>query len=1573
MKLTSQQINDAPIILNVEKKLTLILRNLDITEIDNLQITRNKFQVIDLTNNDLISLSNVPKNFDNLETLLLGNNNIAYIDEEYLPSDNSIKSISLMNNNLYRFQQCFSSKFQKLENLILIGNPITQLDNYRLFLIWLIPSLKVLDLEKVKQKEKDESEKLYGVNRIEMGSKAKRMFDKHQISSNDITKEEKQLNQVVKKLSEEDRKELLMKLQSCDSIEEIERIEATLKEGVKMSSNARPKRKATINKTYDDSLELAKLEDISESNGKKASSLPKKKENIKNWQDNITTNGSTNVVPYNWQPPQTAQDQFSNRLDLTGATINLKKMTLKCKYKNGKSLTLSKGQCIYMISEPPGEPYYIGRIRGFTNKRNHKYEEIEVDNKEDKMLPAEGYFFIINWFYRPRDITKNSADSRLLFATMDSDVCPLSSFRGLVSVELKQDIEDSYAAKSRKQLSPGISPTEAYAQSPNCFYFDKLYDRYMIRSYDVLSTKNLLQYAKKDSKSRHYLMALNKRFSYIFCESTRTKSLINSFKSDNSTCFTCGLWSDHNDSISCFECKKIFHMLCLDPPLLKKPSRGFSWTCASCTKRHEIEYHQKKILMLSHDNKSSNQESLADELALLSSLEADVKIADESTGAETILPKYEVMAKDFLTNDAGVSFEERRVKEEWCMRYLGLNAKLEEGVDLDDRSPYPRASTRIGAKHQAVYIPECNGHPIVYYDTEKIPKKKSKPKPKEKAEEIVKLEVPKEFEDIEVKDYPEWLQPRPKGYIERGVDDGNGTTCTLLWKTSQSDIDDNFEHLDKFITTCDVVAESLNLSPNSPNFVDAVVLSYMKNHGDIDKAFKEVQNLNKKKLNEPVFTRDEIKKFEAGVKEFGNELYHVQKKVKSQPLTQVVRFYYLWKKTKNGKQIWGNYEGRAPKKSHASTKEENGNKSHNVDDLTNLEDDSSYEDDEKVTSGTQFICKHCDASYSTQWFKITGSHDANTESDSVVALCFRCAKLWRRYAVVWQDADETQKKASKSNGWKKRVEPELLQDSNLILEHALSLGASVTYDPKLVIQPTTAKPSPEKKENNKRKAVSSSPTESPTPKVKKVKSETKVEKKEKPTKQEIKTQIVQKLHEVVGSSLGQHTKSLLFNSNYDIPNFYGLSKKLTYTEATEQLAPFFNHYRELQLGDVSSPLTHSQTPHLTSIELPFKPHDRKCCVCREHDTSRASLQEMLICSSCGVNVHASCAAYTLHEKESTKEWLCEPCVNDLRPIHSAIYSCSLCMANETNYELSILGSPYVRPDFLKPTSNGTWCHLLCCIFNSEFIHVSKTKLNNNILSIDNVSKIYLRNHNQKCEICQSYNGSLIKCSLCNDHCYYHPTCAQDTPNYKLGFKLETGTKAPQNVIVNEKIGKLKPILICPEHDQSSETILNFRTLGKRIGSRDTELKPIVKLFYEDLLKLNKSQFSGPLARSLDFVNNNNSYYNLDQASNVKITSNGSSKTCAHCFTDSSPMWWPENSGFFCQSCHYKVEDPETENEENSVEELLSAPLNGENYGIKDQKDSLKNVYKPQIIDESSFATPMVDSVRSKISIVDILT
>lgn len=232
MRLTAQVINEAPEILNPEGKLTLLLRDLQITELENLAITQNKYQVLDLSNNDLISLGNIPKSFNNLECLLLSNNNISYIDDDSFPLENHITSISLFNNNIYKFQKSFKDKFTRLETLVLLGNPITEIENYRHFIIWLIPNLKVLDFKKVKQAERNTSESMFGTNHDEFNTLAQLMFSNENENIKLDGKSDRQVKNFVKKLSDEERQQLLKKLETATSIEEIERIENDLKEGM---------------------------------------------------------------------------------------------------------------------------------------------------------------------------------------------------------------------------------------------------------------------------------------------------------------------------------------------------------------------------------------------------------------------------------------------------------------------------------------------------------------------------------------------------------------------------------------------------------------------------------------------------------------------------------------------------------------------------------------------------------------------------------------------------------------------------------------------------------------------------------------------------------------------------------------------------------------------------------------------------------------------------------------------------------------------------------------------------------------------------------------------------------------------------------------------------------------------------------------------------------------------------------------------------------------------------------------------------------------------------------------------
>lgn len=1510
---------------------------------------------------------------------------------------------------------------------------------------------------------------------------------------------------------------------------------------------SRPKRKAAGPKNYSDAIHESVIDDLMKpapartSRKRPASESPTKPAPP---QPSAAKSPLTPRLPYNWQPPPTEGDTFSRRLNLTGAYVDPEAQILYCphhapgglqaetsaesetaallllkhmgqKQPPKKSLApvfhLKRGDFIHMVSEPPGEPYYVGRIMGFTRKRKRdtKTEVQTAESEESGTQPhpdnaAASFVFQIQWFYRPRDISKNTIDSRVLFASMHSDTCPLSSFRGLVTVKHKAEVEETYVPPKRqsKDVSPAYtSALEYYCSFPNHFYFDKLFDRYMIKFYDIIKTSTLLQYMDNSANnSKHFLLALNKRFEFIFMEASRTKQFLNNFNSTSSShCDVCAEWCSANESVDCAGCGKNFHMLCLDPPLLKKPSRGFSWSCAVCTKKHEMEHRSKKMLMLSHDNRTTNEE----ELSLIDdSTEITEPEATEEKNHETILPKYEIMAIEYLKNDAAVSFDQRRLKEEWPLRYLGKHTRLEDAVDPDDRSPYPRACTNLGTRFQATNIPEYEDHPIVYYDSEK-PKEsnnklkkssgsKSAKKSQQQQEDMVKLSVPKDYEHVPPKEYPQWLQRRPKGYIERGVDDGEGKTCTLMWKPREEDKADNFFRLDAYIDSCKPIAEKLGLLSNSPNFVDAILKFYLDSNGDANKAYAFAKTLTRLSLKEPTFSKEEVKRFEEGVKKNGSELFPTFKEVKTQPCAMVVRFYYLWKKTEQGRLIWGNFPGRK-KKLHKEGKSDEKSEMKItlvVDDYADSDDDSSYENEKIIAKKKMFQCKHCQTYQSYKWFKITGFDSANDSEEKskalkqnagiMPALCFRCAKLWRRYAVYWEDPQEIQKRNSRGvGGYRKKIEPELIADSQSIIEHGEAVGG-LCYDinrkmiassvivppPTLLKMPPTAlaraekfpkatttsdiaksstsksstasktpkveqtekKPAPRLTSrqlslSTKQAMKTEAPTEEPAPKKRKPSSnlaqlKVKLEPKEKPqpplkkrvepssntaaeaqpattnSKRKRKSEAKaapeadsKKVSAKTASSTSKRQRknttdsaailNPVFNPAYreDLPKVATVAKidkRLFPVLDKEVLESIIDNYKLRQLTDMKLLTIQNQTPLSARVEQPFGAADRDCCVCMDENRSEESILETLICTNCGVNVHASCAGITVFGKQKPiKKWLCDPCTNDLSPNYSSNYSCCLCLANELNYEGSILGSPSAKPDYLVPIlDSGKWCHLSCALFSykniifrnlttapfvsKEISHAMNTRCSST--AVESVSNVFLENYTCRCGICGSLSGALVQCDMCEETNKFHVTCAQDTKNFRLGFKLCTSkaSKTNTNTYIDKDVGKLEPILLCPNH--ADHLALKIRDQGRRTSTG--ELRPLVLLFIEDISKSVSPKLNGPQLKALNYISMIAKFMDTEDVlpQKLKITADEPEKppqlVCVACGIKSSPSWWPqgEDSYVKCQNCHFN--QPKEGEEESQVLEgqifkkELEEPLDGEFYGIRGPSDAVSSIYQP---------------------------
>lgn len=114
----------------------------------------------------------------------------------------------------------------------------------------------------------------------------------------------------------------------------------------------------------------------------------------------------------------------------------------------------------------------------------------------------------VNWYYRPRDMQKPVTDTRMIVATMHSDSCPLTSLRGKCKVVHLSEIED----------------VDEFRKENDAFWFDKMFDRYIHRQYEVIATSQVINVPTKVKK------VLDEQWKYLVVENSRVKELTSAVK-----------------------------------------------------------------------------------------------------------------------------------------------------------------------------------------------------------------------------------------------------------------------------------------------------------------------------------------------------------------------------------------------------------------------------------------------------------------------------------------------------------------------------------------------------------------------------------------------------------------------------------------------------------------------------------------------------------------------------------------------------------------------------------------------------------------------------------------------------------------------------------------------------------------------------------------------------------------------------------------------------------------------------------------------------------------------------------
>ncbi|KAF7507958.1 hypothetical protein GJ744_009855 [Endocarpon pusillum] len=1044
----------------------------------------------------------------------------------------------------------------------------------------------------------------------------------------------------------------------------------------------------------------------------------------------------------------------------------------------------------YFVCEPPGEPYYLARIMQFLHVRS------------DPKAPVESVR--VNWYYRPKDIQRKVQDTRVVFASMHSDTCPLTALRGKCQIHHLSEI-------------PNL---DEYRVKKDSFWFDKLFDRYIHRYYEVVPTNKVI------NVPQHVKKVLDERWKFVLVEIGRGKELTSAVKA----CKKCAGYAANHDSVDCAVCRNTYHMACVRPVLTKKPARGFAWACAACSRAQERKLEARHTPIIgeaaAEGDEEVPEEDEEDAIARLQATRASSAAVEERSHPPATA---EQIAQAVL----------------WPYRYLGVHSKPEDALDYDDRI-YPRASSRLGPRHQA-NVTVWHGRPVELVKSADIRKKYVKPPSHKKdaskpsKETLALLEADGENKLRR----PKWVMDEPPGYVARGEDypvevkgkKDREYTAQVIFKmpdeskfTSRGGDDDYPDSMgtlsasqklvDDYMERVKPIARQYELSEWSTNFLTKAVEKLYEKNYDIEAALSAMKSLHiRNDLKEPDLSKEEIKRFEEGVMKYGSELHNVSRHVgPGVKHSRIVRFYYMWKKTDRGRQIWGNYEGRKSKKESKKldeVKHKDGNAIKLLDDVADDHDDSAFDTAKADSKKRGFICKFCSTKTSRQWRRapatapgtlVPGDSSSKSSKDKstwlTLALCGKCAYLWRRYAIQFESIEEVSKKIAAAGGRasKRRIDEELMraiveaqQESGDTISSstaAVAASAGVEVPPTIIHIP----------EPTKKKAKIEKDTPASTP-------------------------------EAV------------------------VEKKKIVPEKPPEPAPL------------------KPEPPRVKI-LP-------CAVCGLIELPG---DDYLSCRDCRLAVHKSC--YGIHRDRNPKKWCCDMCSNDRNTMVSTTYECVLCPVKYTPHELmeppkishkkktdrerekerkekemveeavrlyrqeqEAAGRPANPREALKRTAWNNWVHVICALWTPE-IKFGQYEL---LEPAEGVGFIAPEKYEPTCKFCKSSGRyPVVSCHLSTCNAQFHVGCAHQAGAI-FGFDVTPVKSSRRDVVttikLGEEMGSATAAIWCSHHA--------VQTIQHSMAEPTDEGISALQLFARNFKHVDES-ITGTVRRAAQFVSHNTS-------------------------------------------------------------------------------------------------------------------
>ena len=811
-----------------------------------------------------------------------------------------------------------------------------------------------------------------------------------------------------------------------------------------------------------------------------------------------------------------------------------------------------------------------------------------------------------------------------------------------------------------------------------------------------------------------------------------------------------------DNSVDCAVCKNTYHMNCVQPPLQKKPARGFAWSCGPCSRKQERKLEARNTPMVDGEEEEEYyEEEEGDAINTNSTSPAPGNSSEILTASEDQIAHAQM----------------------WPYRYLGIHCKPADALDYDDRI-YPRASSRIGARHQA-FTPDWPGRPFEFVKPVEFKKKYSKGAANKKDAKLSKETIALiEADRKEREQRPKWVLDQPVGYLTRGEDPDNSDsqrTSTLMFKfpevgeESSRGLDDNATSIpnqvevdmDAYMVKAKKIAVTLGLPEWHTNFLDRAVQLYYSSGYNAAEALAQLGKTSlRRDLKEPNFSKEELKKFEEAVVKYGSQIGDITRAVKPQKYGDVVRFWYTWKKTDKGKAIWGSREDRKSKK-HVKVAEGTF-----LDDVADDADDSAFDNEKAAKKKRGFMCKFCSTKESRFWRRAplvtpgqTVPGDGNTRNKDksnqmMLALCGRCASLWRKYAIRYENIEEVAKKIAQTGGraTKRKADEELFRE--LVEANEIGhvhMGNTVVSAAQMIgLEISSALTVPEDPARKKQKTTGD----------------------------------------------GKSTES-------SVPAVVDASKK----KAEKPSAP--------------------EPPPL----VPEEPKARAlpCAVCLQMEIAGDQLYS---CRNCKLTVHRNC--YGIADGKQVSKWICDCCANDTANQVSTDYVCTLCPMDCNEVELfeqprtshkkkterdrekerlekelyleaianyqkqqEELGRPNFPREALKSTAGYRWMHAVCAIW-TQGIKFWDAKL---LDKPEGMLDIPAHRFGEVCKICKIGKGVCSHCPKCDTP--FHASCAQKA-GHTMGFFV-TPVKGSRKDVVSSahfgnESGHVEAVIYCTHHE-----------------------------------------------------------------------------------------------------------------------------------------------------------------------------